>query len=69
MFFAYIGEGKEAGAFGLLFPNGEPVEVLDEHAIRKLSNNPQFVAVFDGVQVLEPAAEVKRRGRPPKVRQ
>lgn len=67
MFFSYIGEGEETDAFGLVFPRGVPVEVTDAHAIRKLSNNAQFVAVFDGVEVVE-APEPKRRGRPPKVK-
>jgi hypothetical protein len=62
--FTYIGEGEGTEAFGLLFPRNSPVDVADEYAIRKLSNNPQFVSVVDGVEVLDP--EPKRRGRPRK---
>lgn len=62
--FTYIGEGEGTEVFGLSFPRNVPVEVTEEHAIRKLSNHPQFVLVVDGVEVMEP--EPKRRGRPRK---
>lgn len=70
MHFAYIGEGEETDAFGLRFPRGASVEVTDAHAVKKLSNNAQFVAVFDGVEVLDalPELQPKRRGRPPKAK-
>lgn len=65
--FTFIGEEQETTAFGLRFPRGVGVEVTDAHAVRKLTNNQYFAAVFDGVEVLEPV-EPKRRGRPPKAR-
>jgi hypothetical protein len=64
MKFAYVGGDEETTAFGLRFPRGVGVEVTDAHAIRKLSNNPHFSTVVDGVEVMEP----KRRGRPPKAK-
>ena len=67
MHFTYIGEESETTAFGLRFPHGVGVEVTDAHAVRKLTNNPYFASVVDGVEVLEPV-EPKRRGRPPKAR-
>lgn len=67
MQFAFIGDEPENVAFGLRFPRGVAVDVTDEHAVRKLTNNRFFAAVFDGVEVLEPV-EPKRRGRPPKAR-
>lgn len=68
MKFTFIGEEQENVAFGLRFPRGVGVEVTDAHAVRKLTNNRFFAAVFDGVEVLEPVEEPKRRGRPPKAR-
>lgn len=62
--FAYIGARDETTVFGLSFPRGVAVEVSDSHAIAKLSNNANFSAVVDGVEVMQ--AEPKRRGRPPK---
>lgn len=67
MQFAFIGDEPENVAFGLRFPRGVAVEVTDAHAVRKLTNNRFFAAVFDGVEVLAPV-EPKRRGRPPKAR-
>jgi hypothetical protein len=64
MQFAYQGDHEETAVFGLLFPRGAPVEVTDERAARKLSNNRDFAQVVDGVEVMP--AEPKRRGRPPK---
>jgi hypothetical protein len=63
--FAYIGDEAETDAFGLRFLPGEPVDVTDEHAIRKLSNNRFFCLVVDGVEVIDAP---KKRGRPPKDR-
>ena len=70
MRFTYIGDELETVAFGLRFPRGVGVEVTDPHAVRKLTNNRFFAAVFDGVEVLDPVpvAAEKRRGRPPKAR-
>lgn len=68
MQFAFIGDEPENVAFGLRFPRGVAVEVTDAHAVRKLTNNRFFAAVFDGVEVLEPVVPEKRRGRPPKAR-
>lgn len=66
MKFTYVGEEQETDAFGLRFPAGVPVDVEDEHAVKKLRGNAQFVEVFDGVEVVfDPP---KRRGRPPKDR-
>lgn len=64
--FVYTGEeGTEA--FGLRFPFNEPVQVEDEHAIRKLSGNRFFTELVDGVEILD-ADPPKRRGRPPKAK-
>lgn len=38
----YIGEEIAVSLFGLIFPRGQAVEVTDEHAAKKLANNPQF---------------------------
>lgn len=54
--FAYNGDHQETRVFGLAFLHGEPVEVTDETAIRKLRNNPDFSEFFDGVEVLDPVA-------------
>jgi len=54
---------RDITAFGYVFDNGEVVEVTDEHAIGKLSNNNHFEAV-DG----DDAPAAPRRGRPPKVK-
>ena len=62
--FAYHGDHEETTVFGLSFPFGEPVEVTDERAARKLANNRDFVQVVDGVQIMPD--QPKRRGRPPK---
>lgn len=65
--FVYTGEeGTEA--FGLRFPFNEPVIVENEHAIRKLSGNRFFVEVVDGVEIVDPIVQPKRRGRPPKAK-
>ena len=62
--FVYTGEeGTEA--FGLSFSFNVPVEVTEEHAIRKLSNNRFFTEVVDGVEIIDAPA---RRGRPPKAK-
>lgn len=64
--FVYTGEeGTEA--FGLRFPFNVPVQVEDEHAIRKLSGNRFFTELVDGVEILD-AEPPKRRGRPPKAK-
>ena len=42
MKFIYIGTGAETDAFGLVFPKGQPVEVEEAYAVKKLSGNPQF---------------------------
>lgn len=62
--FVYIGDHEETAVFGLSFPQGVTVEVTDQRAIGKLSNNPHFVLVVDGIEVM--AEQPKRRGRPPK---
>lgn len=60
--FAYSGDHTETVVFGLLFPNGEPVEVTDERVIRKLRHNCDFSEFFDGVEVLDaPVGRVKRK--------
>lgn len=61
--FAYIGDHSETAVFGLLFPQGEPVEVTDEKVTRKLRGNCDFSEFFDGVEVLEPQSQerVKRK--------
>ena len=77
--FIYIGEGNETDAFGYIFPNGKPVEVIEEHAINKLANNPQFKAAEievnhestatcdqSDVQAGQVRSERSRRGRPAK---
>lgn len=53
--FAYNGDHSETVVFGLLFPQGEPVEVTDERVTRKLRHNCDFSEFFDGVEVLDPA--------------
>jgi len=50
----YIGEEIAVSLFGLIFPRGQAVEVTDEHAAKKLANNPQFQVVA--------AAEPKSKG-------
>lgn len=62
--FTYIGDEQETDAFGLRFPAGVAVEVISDHAIKKLRGNPYFCESFDGVEVVVP--QPKRRGRPPK---
>lgn len=61
--FVYIGDHKETRVFGLAFFQGEPVEVIDETAIRKLRGNRDFSEYFDGVEVLdaEPVERTKRK--------
>lgn len=54
--FAYNGDHSETVVFGLLFPQGQPVEVTDEKAMRKLRANCDFSEFFDGVEVLAPIA-------------
>lgn len=66
MRFAYIGDHEETRVFGLVFPRGVAVEVEDLRAAGKLANNPAFAVEADGVQVVEPVEQPKRRGRPPK---
>jgi hypothetical protein len=66
--FTYIGDEPGTDAFGLKFPAGVAVEVIDQHAINKLRGNRFFAESFDGVQVLDALPDAKRRGRPPKAR-
>jgi len=71
--FAFIGDEAECVAFGLRFPRGVGVAVLNAHAVRKLSNNRFFAEVLtvDAVEVFDAAPThdaPKRRGRPPKAR-
>jgi hypothetical protein len=47
MKFIYIGSGRDTTAFDITFPVNVPTEVTDEHAIKKLSNNPQFERAKD----------------------
>lgn len=66
MQFRFIGDPRHNGdgpdpmrVFGYVFPKGEPVEVSDPHAIRKLSANNHFEALYPA------PVERKRRGRKP----
>lgn len=65
--FVYI-DGDEVTNLGYHFKGGDPTEVTDERAIRKLRNHPQFSEVFEGVEVVASLDPPKRRGRPPKVK-
>lgn len=62
MKFMYVGEGTTE-AFGIVFNAGEPVEVTDEYAIRKLKAHHLFTHDETPAPV-EP--EKPRRGRKPK---
>lgn len=64
MKFTYLGAG-ETEVFGHTFRAGEPVEVTDEHAIKKLTHNQFFVSDETPAESTEPP---KRRGRQPKVK-
>jgi hypothetical protein len=64
MRFMYLGEGT-VEMFGLTFKAGEPVEVTDEHAIKKLTHNQFFTS--DEAPASDAVEAPKRRGRPPKV--
>lgn len=59
--FVYLGDHAETETLGVRFRAGEPTDVHDEHAIRKLRNNNHFNEVFDGVEVLMPAEKTKRK--------
>jgi hypothetical protein len=59
--FVYLGDHAEVETLGSLFRAGEPTEVTDAEAIRKLRNNNHFSEVFDGVEVLMPEAPAKRK--------
>jgi hypothetical protein len=63
MRFMYLGDGT-VEMFGHTFRAGEPVDVTDDHAIRKLSHNQFFTSDEAPADVAEAP---KRRGRPPKV--
>lgn len=75
--FTYIGvedAAEEDGttAFGIFFPLGEPVEVENKAVAAKLAGHPHFAAsrwASTDAEDVEDAAEPKRRGRPPKVRE
>lgn len=41
--FTYVGDEPSVYVFGLSFPKGEPVEVTDAHALKKLANHPHFM--------------------------
>jgi hypothetical protein len=58
MKFVYVGAGYETTAFGIEFIKGEAVEVIDEYAIKKLSNNPCFEIAT------EKEEEKPKQGRP-----
>ena len=63
MKFMYLGEGSTT-VFGHTFKAGEPVEVADEHAFRKLRSNHLFT--HDEETAAPKVDEApKRRGRPP----
>lgn len=67
--FAYHGDHEVTRVFGLVFPRGEFVDVVDERAIGKLLRNHEFSHEVDGAEVLPaPCEPPKRRGRPPKNR-
>ena len=59
--FSYLGDHPETETLGHRFRAGVPTEVNDELAIFKLRNNPHFVEVFDGVEVLMPEQPAKRK--------
>jgi hypothetical protein len=59
--FVYLGNHAETETLGFRFRAGEPTEVNDAHAIRKLRNNNHFSEVFDGVEVLMPEDKPKRK--------
>lgn len=45
MKFKYIGDTESTTAFGYTFEVDNPVEVTEEHAIKKLLNNQYFTEV------------------------
>lgn len=69
--FAYIGDHAETFVLGLRFVRGQSTEVTAETAVRKLRSNGDFNEVVDSFEPVAPEApkELKRRGRPPKVRE
>lgn len=79
--FTYIGtedaaDPKGTSAFGLYFPIGKPVELEDKAVAAKLAGHPHFKAskwatteAEDVEEGAEGDGEIKRRGRPPKVRE
>ena len=58
MKFVYVGAGHETIVFGHDFVKGEAVEVTDEYAIKKLTNNPCFEIAT------EKEEEKPKQGRP-----
>lgn len=60
MKFIYVGEGLETIAYGLTFPKGVGVEVADSHAVKKLTNNTQFMIDGSGDDPADVPAPPKR---------
>jgi hypothetical protein len=50
--FIYKGTGNESTAFGVLFPKGKEIEVVEENAVKKLTGNPCFENVEEGEKAL-----------------
>ncbi len=63
----------ETVAFGVGFRVGEPVEITDAHAVRKLRGNAHFLEMEAATPAPVVGTEnailpvVKRRGRPPRI--
>ncbi len=64
MKFMYLGEGSTT-IFGHTFKAGDPVEVTDAHAIKKLKNSVLFAHNEEPATPAEPEQAPKRRGRQP----
>lgn len=66
MKFRYLGEAPEGSItmYGATFEAGGVGDVTDARWIAKLTNHPLFEEVDEGQP--SPAAEPKKRGRPPK---
>lgn len=59
--FVYLGDHAETETLGVRFRAGEPTEVQDAEAIRKLRNNNHFSEVFDGVEIMPDEPKQKRK--------
>lgn len=63
MRFMYVGDEPETVVFGITFKPGEPVEVTDEYAIRKLSANHLFVSDEGKMKAEESMPKVLRKSK------